>query len=343
MKIVFLARLFSPHFGGVEKHVLEVSKILVKKGHKVTVITELIENTKTKEEKDGIVIYRIAVGGDDWFKKFRVWKKIWGLRKVILDADVVHCHDVFFWYLPFRFLFWREPVYETFHGFEGYPIRKKAILVRRVWEKLAWGNICIGDYLKKWFGTKPTLVLYGGIDKMKYKNNQVKPLPVVLTIVMLARLEPDIGVESYIKLLRYLQEKKVRFTFIAVGDGSLRQEVAQFGKVTGFVTDIDRWLNQADIVFASSYLSTLESLSFGKLVVTVYETPIKRDCYALSPFGKSVLLGKDPRKLGEQLIAILENDTRRKQLLESSYEWLQRQTWDDITEAYLQLWQRRLN
>jgi len=341
MKIVFLARLFYPHFGGVEKHVLEISKILVKKRHEVIVITEQLENASLKEKKEGITIYRIPGGGDDWFKKFRIWKGMWNLRNVIRKADVVHSHDVFFWYLPFRFLYPNKPVYTTFHGFEGYPITPKAIRMRRIWEKLAWGNICIGDYLKKWFGTKPTLVLYGGIESMHYNNIQVNSLPAIPHIVMLARLEPDIGVESYLDLLGYLREKKIRFTFTSVGDGSLRQEVAKFGSITGFVTDTGHWLKQADIVFASSYLSTLEALSFGKLVVTVYETSIKRDCYILSPFGKSVLLGNDPKELGKQLISVIKNDTRRAQLLQNSYEWLQKQTWDDIAEAYLLLWQKR--
>ena len=40
MTIVFLARLFYPHIGGVEKHVLEISRILIEKGHKVSIVTE---------------------------------------------------------------------------------------------------------------------------------------------------------------------------------------------------------------------------------------------------------------------------------------------------------------
>ena len=40
MKIVFLCRLFYPHIGGVETHVLEVGKRLIKKGHRVTIVTE---------------------------------------------------------------------------------------------------------------------------------------------------------------------------------------------------------------------------------------------------------------------------------------------------------------
>ena len=87
MKIIFLARLFYPHIGGVEKHVMEISKILLKKGNEVIVITEQLEDTNLKEIKDGIIIYRVPVGRDDWFKKFRVWKGMWDLGDEIGRAS----------------------------------------------------------------------------------------------------------------------------------------------------------------------------------------------------------------------------------------------------------------
>ena len=40
MKILFLARRFHPDIGGVEKHVFEIGKVMVKDGHEITVITQ---------------------------------------------------------------------------------------------------------------------------------------------------------------------------------------------------------------------------------------------------------------------------------------------------------------
>ncbi|MDO8659724.1 MAG: glycosyltransferase, partial [Candidatus Parcubacteria bacterium] len=163
MKVLFLTRLFYPHIGGVEKHVLEISKILIKKGYKVIVVAEKHQdNLRNKEEFNGITIYRIDVGNNQWFKKFKIWW--WFIKHIgfLKKADIIHCHDVFFWYLPFRFLFLKKPVYTTFHGYESYPISKRAIFVRKISEILSWGNICIGDYIKKWYGTKPTYISYGG-------------------------------------------------------------------------------------------------------------------------------------------------------------------------------------
>ena len=40
VRILFLTRSFYPSIGGVEKHILELSKVLIAKGHKISVITE---------------------------------------------------------------------------------------------------------------------------------------------------------------------------------------------------------------------------------------------------------------------------------------------------------------
>ena len=119
---------------------------LVKKGHDLTVVT------KSHGEKSlyrGIKIKRIEKTPDNWFEKFYVWIWFWKNKQLIKNADIVHAHDVFYWYLPFRFMFPRKKVFITFHGYESYPVRKRAIIVRRISELLSNGNICVGDFIKK--------------------------------------------------------------------------------------------------------------------------------------------------------------------------------------------------
>lgn len=185
MTILFFARRFYPLIGGVEKHVLEISKILVSKGHKVIVISETPPGShSTAYQSDSssarpagklknLESYNINPGKDDWFKKFRIWKQLWRNRDLIRGADVVHCHDVFFWYLPFRFFFPNKPVYTTFHGYEGNNLpTKKAVFMHKLSERLSYGNICVGDFLKKWYGTKPTFVTYGAVDYLKESDDK---------------------------------------------------------------------------------------------------------------------------------------------------------------------------
>ncbi len=175
VNILFLSRLFYPHIGGVEKHALEVSKRLIAKGYNVTIVTEEISTKDIpvyfqsgrkipkRENINSIEIYRISAGANNWFRKFRIWRELWKLRKLIETSDIIHCHDVFFWYLPFRFLFPFKKIFMTFHGYESYPVSKKEILIRKISENLSLGNICIGDFITKWYGTKPTYVTYGAV------------------------------------------------------------------------------------------------------------------------------------------------------------------------------------
>jgi len=166
MKVVFLSRQFFPDIGGVGKHVLEISKQLIARGHDVTVISEGLEsqNFSLFQKQTKIHVYKISVGRDEKKKKFLIWKWFWKNRQLLQNADIIHCHDVFYWYLPFRFLYPHKPVFTTFHGYENFPIKKKAILIRKISEKLSRGNICIGDFIKKWYGTKSTFISYGAVN-----------------------------------------------------------------------------------------------------------------------------------------------------------------------------------
>ncbi|TFH43144.1 MAG: hypothetical protein E4G94_05265 [ANME-2 cluster archaeon] len=164
MKILMLAPLFHPHIGGVEKHVKRLSEEFIRGGHDVLVITRKHDKTlEDSEVLNGIDIKR--------FPKIRlpqIWYWMYKRRDLIKDADVVHCHDFnsfIYWYLPFRFLYFLKPIFVTIHGYEGIiPIPRKIIFKRKITEFLTKGNICIGDYIPKWYGTKANFISYGGVD-----------------------------------------------------------------------------------------------------------------------------------------------------------------------------------
>ncbi len=155
MNILFLTRLYYPHIGGVEKHVRGLSKILVSRGHKIKLITTKHDKKlKDFEVLDDVEVYRMPV-----MDKWGTWKWMAGHHHLIKWADIVHAHDVYYWYVPF---FWMKKSFVTFHGWEGiYPIPWKNIFVRKISEKLASGNICVGDFISKWYKTSPDFVTYG--------------------------------------------------------------------------------------------------------------------------------------------------------------------------------------
>jgi glycosyltransferase involved in cell wall biosynthesis len=344
MKIVFFSRLFYPHIGGVERHVMEISQILIQKGHDVTIITEkYTSGLKIKEEIGGIHVCRINSGKEDWFKKFRIWQELFRLQKIIARADIVHCHDVFFWYLPFKVLFPKKPVYTTFHGYETtYPPAQNAIAIRKMSEKLSCGNICVGDFIKKWYGTNPDFVTYGGINEGIFR-----PQPNILlkgegklNIAFIGRLDADTGLLLFRQVVNLLKNKKIGISFSLYGEGSLKKELEKIGKVHGFVTNVATKIAKYDIIFASSYLSILEALAQKKLIFATFSNPLKKDYLKMAPFANFIIIENDPEKMAEKVLFYLRHQNEADRLTDKGYAWAKEQTWGKVADLYLWLWKR---
>ncbi len=285
MRVLFLARYSWPHRGGVERHIYSLSSRLNLKGHKVKTIST--EDIKYPNIKILGLIY--------------IWFWLFKNRKLILGVDIVHCHDVFVWYLPFRFLFLHKPVYTTFHGWEGkFPIPFKNIFLKRLACKLSWGSIAVGEYIEKWYGVKADYITYGGIETMKRTNSKRKRN----SILYVGRLEWDTGIKKLFKFLDTHKSYSVEFC----GDGRLRETCEKYGTVHGF-TDPHLYYKKSQICFAGGYLVALEALSSGCKLMVGWDNTLKKDYWKLSPF-----------------------------LDEDANSWARQQTWDKVAQLYLKLW-----
>lgn len=337
MNILFLARRFYPEIGGVEKHVMEVSKRLIQKGHQVTIISEGTNDSLPHETLDEIEIYRIFVGSDDPLKKFRIWKSLGNLKKVLEWADVVHCHDVFFWYLPFRFIFPQKPVYTTFHGYESYPITKKAIRVRNLSEKLSWGNICIGDFIKKWYGTTPTYVSYGAVSLPASQSDKKIQKE---SAVFIGRLDDQTSVLEYVKAIKLLKKSYPQFAFLVVGDGEQKKLIEKKVKTLGFQKNPEKYFNDYHFAFVSRYLTILEAFAAKKLVIAVYDNPVKEDYLRMTPYAQWIVIEKTPEKIAERVVALLQNPKKESEMINAAYLWVTKQSWEKMVNMYLALWSK---
>lgn len=335
MTIVFLAPRFYPQIGGVEKHAYEIARRLSKR-NRIYVITE---GKKTRRENiNGIRVIRLYFGKNNWFKKFVIWKKILEYHSLIQKADIVHCHDVFFWYLPLRIIYPTKKVYVTFHGYETiFPPSSKAVFIRKLSEKLSNGNISVGDYIGKWYGTKSNAVIYGAWDKVKTKTS-VFNKDKKLKILFIGRIEKDTGVEVYSQAL----EKLRNFKFEACGDGSYRKEFEKLGKVHGFVKNLDRYIEKSDIVFASSYLSIIKAMSFKRPIFSVYENSLKRDYLKMAPFSKWIYIANSPKMIVGQIKRVMRDKRIREKNVNLAYNWASDQTWNKLKNTYLNLWRGNL-
>lgn len=359
MTILFFSRRFLPDIGGVEKHVLEVGKRLINKNHRVIIFTEKQDkDLKNREIITKMEIYRIPVGKPEFVKKFIVWWWLWRHRDLIKKADIVHTHDVFFWYLPFRFLYPEKPVFVTFHGHETkFPPAKRAIFIRKISEKLAWGNICVGEYIKKWYGTKPDFVTYGGVDINKSQNlnltlrqaqddaEQGRSIKAQINnakikILFIGRLEKDTGLPIYLKALEILKKKNIDFEFDVCGDGSLRKIAEKWGRVWGFVEDINPYLTRSDLVFTSSYLSILETMKAERLIFSVYDNKLKADYLKMTPFAGFIIIKSSSKKLAEAIEDDLHYPERYREKVNNGYRWIKEQRWNKVANLYESLYSR---
>ena len=262
MKILFLSHYKWPHIGGVEKHIDRVAKELERKEHNVKIISE--KDIKYPHIKFLGLLY--------------IWCWLFKNRNLIKKVDIIHIHDVFIWYLPFRFLYPKKVVYTTFHGGQGkWPTPFKDKLIVKVAAKLSNGIICVGDFIPKYFSIKPDYVTYGGVDKIQKSKRKKDKL-----IIFLGRLEKETGVYEFIERLK-VKGQGLRVEF--VGDGSLRNICEKYGVVHGFC-DATPFLEKASICFAGGYLSALEALERGCELWTGANTPIKEDYWKMFPYKK---------------------------------------------------------
>ncbi|OIP57781.1 MAG: hypothetical protein COX79_04250 [Candidatus Levybacteria bacterium CG_4_10_14_0_2_um_filter_36_16] len=362
MKVLFIAPYFYPSIGGVEKHVLEISKRLVKKGFSITIIAEDKNSDVTTNYQDRVSsdskanitkktvksiyfdnkigkkirVFRFKFGRANRLKKFKIWYCLFKNRKLIQEADIIHCHDVFIWYLPFRFLYPNKKVYTTFHGYESYPIKKGAWLVHKISEKLSNGNICVGEYLHKWYGTNPTYLTYGAVTLPKAFPKIKKNI----SALFWGRLDVQTSILEYCKAVKILKKKYPEFFFRVIGDGKQRKEVENYVSVEGFKLSAEHELSKYRFAFVSRYLSTLEAMAAKRLVFVLYDNPVKKDCFAMGPFAKRVILVGSAEELVSKVEYYLSNPKEEKKIINEAFEWVSKQSWDRLIAKYLSLWKQ---
>ena len=345
MNILFFSRLFYPHTGGVEKHVLEISKILIKKGHKVTVVAEKHDKKlKDREILDGINVYRISVK-KNWFKKFQVWDWLIKNRILIKNADVIHCHDVFFWYLPFRLLFPFKKAYTTFHGYENYPLKSIQIVMHKIAEKLSYGNICIGKFIEKWYDTKANYISYGGVNIATSDKRPASQRGEQATsrnsAIFVGRLDEQTGIKTYVNAVKLIRKKIPDFKFEIIGDGKFRKEIERDFKVLGFQKNPEKYFSKYNFAFVSRYLSILEAMANKKLVFAVYDNPLKEDYLKTTPFAKLINVVSSGDELARKVLYFRKNHKQEEIMINKAFEWAKKQTWEKITNIYLALWNKK--
>lgn len=332
--VLFISSSFYPKVGGVETHLYQVAKILVEQGWRITVLS----NNVAEKSLDGITI--INLGVTDQNNKREVWKKIFAHSTLFDQHDIVHVHDVVWWLLPVLYKIFGK-LYITFHGWEGdYPVRWQAKLQRWVFAQIATKTIHIGEFIQEFYWDKPNTVLYGGV-----KNFSPSPTPAIKklhqkkpNIIFLGRLEGENTIERYLQFFSTLFSLDLQPKVTWVGDGAYRNQCRKFGEVTGMVKHPENYLQTADIVCASSYLSILQAQASGKIVCALHQHYLKQRYLETYPGKDSMIIDHDPVAAAHKIKEILDDKKKFIQMSKNALAFSKTHTWQVVVEQYKKIW-----
>lgn len=245
-KICFVTSFFYPTIGGVETHILNSAKELIKLGYDIEVYISDRDREKVIEEKE-YEVEGIKV------KRFKGWFKISfseiffpGLFNAVKnsDADIFHVHG---YRHTFNFVFWftKKPVFITPHWPVYKGQRKKIIQLLVDFVDKFFGNyifkhfakVCVVTELESpWiesFGVeKQNIILTPNCLPREYfkkyngknfrKKYKLKPKDMV--VVSVSRIHQSKGLDQLIEIAKYFPKVK----FIIIGkDGGFRNELEE--------------------------------------------------------------------------------------------------------------------
>lgn len=345
MRIVMLCRLFYPHIGGVEQHVKKISIEAIREGHSIRIFSlKHGKNLRTHENLNEIYIHRKPEQLHSHFLKYflaalpffpkslavkiverdEIWGwMLWNLPRFLM-ADVIHIHDVFFWYWPIRILLPWKKVYITFHGFEAGSLPKEN--AKRARQRAAsWtrGNIAVGGWIEKWYGTKADIVTYGAADcvratrKQTQEENQIR-------CIFIGRVSDDTGASVYEEVVSSHSHTSLDMYGPGSKNGTIEDSCAIFPHY--------------DIACVSSYLSILEAMQSQVLVLAYAADELKWDYLRSHPMAENMIIVRTPEAMTAFLKDFKRGDYTKK--IEHAYTWAKTQTWGNLYQQYKELWQK---
>ncbi|MDQ3008923.1 MAG: glycosyltransferase family 4 protein, partial [bacterium] len=157
-----------------------------------------------------------------------------------------------------------------------------------------------------------------------------------LNIAFLGRLSLENEVAKFTQSIELLRKKGFTVSMKWVGDGPLRSLAETVGEVTGFVNEPTQYLQTADIIFVSSYLSLLEAQSLGKICCSFYSHALKKRYLETYPGSQWCVVAEEPQQLLEQLLKL--TDSEALTLRTAGKDWATLQTWEKVTDTYEAIW-----
>jgi glycosyltransferase involved in cell wall biosynthesis len=133
------------------------------------------------------------------------------------------------------------------------------------------------------------------------------------------------------------------------GDGPLRNEIVDETSknqleltMHGFTSETQKHLANCSLAFVTGYLAILEAMANNTPVFTIYNNSLKKDYLYSIPHNKEIMtIASSPQDLAEKLNNSLRNPTLLIEPTKKAQEFAVTQTWDNVADLYLKLYNSR--
>jgi glycosyltransferase involved in cell wall biosynthesis len=371
LKIIQVVHAFPPDVGGIEAHVYNLSKELVKLGHEVTVVTTKTDKAKSEEVIDGIKVLR------QWSLRFPMFSAVrfvplQPLRLALMDADVYHSHcygatQPFFTSLaafvkrkPFIFTIPGYPKLEGTAGFfKSLYTNIPARILLRIAKKVITVTEATMPDIEKEVPKEKIRIIPNGVDFEQFKPKA--PLSSLKTnrIIYVGRLDAYKGIDTLIQAFAQVKKKIPNSELCIIGrDEGILNELKFLAKELGVDVEFCEagpgempklYESASVVVLPSKYegqsLVILEAIASGRPILStpvgaapeVFGEVYKKDAKKLL-FGVGDELG-----LARKIIDILENKKSYEKICTFARDELAKKySWSSAAEKTVEIYKEVL-
>ncbi|KYG32076.1 1,4-alpha-glucan branching protein domain-containing protein [Alkalihalobacillus trypoxylicola] len=373
-KILMLSWEFPPMMvGGLSRHVFDLSKKLVKKGHEVHVITTHIEGYPAYERNQDIHVHRIksyqpkAENFFDWVGSlnFAMVAAVEKLSRAI-TFDIIHAHD---WLVCVAAKSLKKqlqkPLLVTIHATEhgrnhGIHNSLQFDINQKEWELTYEADrlIVCSRYMYKEvidifsLPKEKIAIIPNGVEYESLQRNEINHthLNQTMTVFSVGRIVKEKGFETIIYAAEKIKHQNLPFTFKIAGKGPMLDYYRQLIKeknlenyidFLGFVTDEERnraFLSCHAVLFPSLYepfgIVALEGMAAGRPTI-VSDTGGFADIIRHRENGLKMIPGHVD-SLIDQLQTLYHDPLLRESLVEEAlYEVQHQYNWGTIADQTL--------
>jgi len=337
-----------PWAGGAEKYLYEISKRLVKRGHKIVWFVSSFEKSEKREIEDGIEIIRR--GGRFSVYLYAFWYYLKELKKRNFDLIVDDINGVPF----FTPLYVWKPKVAIIHHLMGWKIFSKELKLHQA--IIAW----LAERLISLLYFSISFITVSESSKKELKKNLIRRVYVVPnglnswmkrhspikkthnpTIIYLGRWKKYKRINLLIEAFKIVKKRMKNAELWLVGKGDWKNYKKVEGmKLFGKVSDRKKkelltkaWVFVNPSIKEGWGITVIEANACGTPCIA-YDVPGLRDSVINGKTGLLVKEDGNVEKLAEAIIKILEDEELRRKLSINAIKWAKQFSWDKSAEEF---------